>query len=662
MIKLSFELDGNIIKEPLNYRETEIEISRDFDSPDFRGQVSTNKWVFGLGANENDDAVKIINDYKNGALGVFVGVDYKIYLDNNNARSVLFDGYLDLSRASYLCDAVEVESVEKYGIDWFNKVVDTVSFKELERKGIISEDDWVLVPYQVYTPGDKTQTIIILVSFSLLLFIIWNFIRSIIALVKSAATGWGWEMIFAIIDLIIALVQLIVQVTAFQNQVFTFLFIERKFKTGMYLKTLCDKGAEGLGYNFESSILDGSNYKISTPSGSLGWDSVALVPKSYQQEEDSTTGLLGFLLASLSGDITSDGYYSGSYGDLLRELKNMFNGKIIIDTKNKVIRLERRDYGDFDNVYQVPEIDRDNTPYELNANDLNGKYNITFTPDEQDKVSLQYYEGTEYEVITDLKAVNPNTINIIQGEQIVDIGFGLTEMKTDLFPQERFVRGVINTGAKILDLPIKILNIGIKGLNLVIKGINKILKVLKTLGIFKKNISIQLLNEVSSTSLLREFLKLYDDQVFNVLMFESDYLTTDKLVALKESYKTYNFGRSNFFNVAKQNKPNKYQRSLLDSEYLWENFHYINSFVEDTDAISSKHNQQKLYNLDKVPFCVDDYNLIKNNPVIRDYDGKLGEMISVKWNIYRQVASLFFKVNDKYTTNLQIFKNKSDGK
>ena len=116
----------------------------------------------------------------------------------------------------------------------------------------------------------------------------------------------------------------------------------------------------------------------------------------------------------------------------------------------------------------------------------------------------------------------------------------------------------------------------------------------------------------------------------------------------------------------------------MSANNLWNNFHLINSFIEDDNrtvttvlgipfvsqgvALEQVNNQKKVYSVSNIPFCIEDYNLVKDNSQIFDSDGVTkGEIVSLKWNVFSQTADITFKVKEKYTNNLKLTKILSDG-
>ena len=89
---------------------------------------------------------------------------------------------------------------------------------------------------------------------------------------------------------------------------------------------------------FESSILNDSSYA----------DKLVILPKKYLQDVNNTDygdfgndDLLGTLTPNST---TSRGYYQGTFGQLLRDLKEVVNGKVIIEGTVLILRPEREDY------------------------------------------------------------------------------------------------------------------------------------------------------------------------------------------------------------------------------------------------------------------------------------------------------------------------------
>jgi hypothetical protein len=91
-------------------------------------------------------------------------------------------------------------------------------------------------------------------------------------------------------------------------------------------------------------------------------------------------------------------------------------------------------------------------------------------------------------------------------------------------------------------------------------------------------------------------------------------------------------------------------RQIVRASYLWNNYHFINSFV----VLNSKHNQHILHKSVKDRFCFEKFvNLLNNNFGV-DEEGNDAEAERLEWEIKNDVAFIDYRVNKLYDTNLRI--------
>lgn len=94
----------------------------------------------------------------------------------------------------------------------------------------------------------------------------------------------------------------------------------------------------------------------------------------------------------------------------------------------------------------------------------------------------------------------------------------------------------------------------------------------------------------------------------------------------------------------------------LQAKDLWNDFHFINSFVPTLDPLDGilKHNQQEIYGEIEVPFCHEDYIKLVGNNRFKTLDGKSGEITTLNWSPYKSSAKISYKINELYTKNLKL--------
>ena len=161
---------------------------------------------------------------------------------------------------------------------------------------------------------------------------------------------------------------------------------------------------------------------------------MVIIPNKYNHEiNENDDNILGFLS---SNNPIAKGYFNGTFGELLRGLKEMFNAKIVIE--GNVLKFEREDYNNSAYNYQIPPVDQ--TAFTLNYEEFNANYSVRFQTDLNDKNTIQNYEGVEAQVITTPR-VPPNNRDMVlmKGSQTRLIPFARCSRKEDLtFPEQLF--------------------------------------------------------------------------------------------------------------------------------------------------------------------------------------------------------------------------------
>jgi hypothetical protein len=133
-----------------------------------------------------------------------------------------------------------------------------------------------------------------------------------------------------------------------------------------------------------------------------------------------------------------------------------------------------------------------------------------------------------------------------------------------------------------------------------------------------------------------------------MLLMENDMVDIPKLMLIDESTNPV------------ETNINSNNANIINSEFLYDNFHYLRNF-----AITGERphgNQYKIYSATGVPFCWNDYQLLKNSNRLQDSDGREGELISCRWNIEGQTAEIEYKINEAYTNNIEVEIITPDGK
>lgn len=616
--KTNFYFDGSQINPPKNWQELELELNFDKDRQLSGQQVSTNEWEF---VRENADKIEAwIDGGLSGGVGIFEGIPFRIEIDRAGVIEKPFDGYLDITEAETIsCNRATIPAKERANIDFLNDTADGFTFEYLESIGAITSSDYKLVPYVINSiPSYKDAAISLLGAyvmsqelkrvaheFEQLFPELANIFESASTIIKAVLK------VLYMTSLLIAMIQLI-------NQLIKFIIQPVKYHACMKAKDLLEKGAAHLGYTFKMDELNQAPF-----------DDMVIMPEKLRSPKNSKDKqILGFTIPKKTDH---KGYFRGTFGDLLRIMKQIFNAKIVVDS-NKQIQLIRRDKTSGAASFSIPPIDQ--KFYNTNANEFQANYLIEFDTDVSEKNTIQEYAGTSYQVILRPKIVKNSDLILMKGIEQVSIPMALAKRKTELTVPEELVQGFLNAFSILVNVAIVLVNGIISIANVVIKAINAVIKALKLVGIkVKWNIKpIPKLKAVNLGNLIQNRI--------GMMLLENDQFTRPKVFLLNEG------------SQAKFNKLAINNSTILSAKYLYNNFHVVNSFFPEPSLGRPNGNQYIIREYDNVPFCFDDYQKVKSNNFVFDSLGNPSEIESLRWNPYDQKAFIRVRTNQLYTNNL----------
>jgi len=97
----------------------------------------------------------------------------------------------------------------------------------------------------------------------------------------------------------------------------------------------------------------------------------------------------------------------------------------------------------------------------------------------------------------------------------------------------------------------------------------------------------------------------------------------------------------------------KLKRELTAKE-LFDNFHISSIFY---NPATGEHNQKKVYEGVKIPFCLEDWNKLLSNNKFNTVNGKIGEVNRIEWDINTDSAILDYTIKELYTKNIKFTTN-----
>ena len=625
-----FYLNGLEINEPINYGELEIEI--DNTGENITQNVTLTEFQFGVGDGRfANDGKNIIDNHRkqglSGGVGITEGLPYKIVIDDLKGTQItIFDGYIDTGRATYSDGIITANAIEKANVDWLNSVADSFTFEYLFSIAAFSSSEFIAVPYCKSAKQNAFETLIAITTIYMLTLELIKTIKDVADAVTDSGNPFTTANgIIKVILMIVYIIILIISLLKIIIDTYNHLIQPVKYHLAMNVKRQLEIGCAHLGLTFKSSIFDAE------------FKDMVIMPEKYNIKEDNTG-----LLKNISGYFTANkneqvGYYKGTFGDLLRDLKTMFNAKIYVD--NDILYFERSNFNIGVTSYQIPNID--NGEFTLNIDDLKSNYLLKFETDIGDRNTIKEYKGTSYQAITTPIAVNEQNLVLLEGLKYVNIPFALGKRKTNLTNIERVLKVFFDAFGTVLNALADAINAIIGVINDLIEAINELIDKLSNIGI---NLDFDL-----PTIPLIEFpniLNLIANRI-DMLKMEGDFVNVKKVLLVAET------GDDKFNKLLEENE------SVLSARHLYQNYHYLNNFVPSANNPNGGQYIRK--NIAKMPITFSNFVELRKTLTAYAPSGNLCEIEKLKFNPTKEIASISYKENQLYTNNLSIKFLEPDG-
>lgn len=619
MSVLQILLDGKEF-EPLEYKGIEIELNYE-DSDEVAVSVGLYKltWVNSAADYLNSK----LDEGLTGGPGIYYGVPLQMFLQGQ----IIFDGYVDLSSdAQFSCEKVIAKVREKKKLDWMEKTADSFGFDFLYDQGIITDSDFVKIPYIISDSPDYKQAG---------LFFLYGFVmvKELIGLVKevifvlSDIAGY-FSSIAGVLKLIFLIGYIIIIVTALiklTTQMIEELISFIRYHYGMMVKLHFEKACQYLGLTFRSSIFDQS-VKTNNELSSGLWEKLCLMPKKFKR---------GF---RKNESTDQRGYYSGTFGQFIRDMSAVFNAKFII--KDGYFLFERHDFGTSTASWKIPDVRRDFNG--TNADEIVSNYLIEFEIDSLDQNTITRYAGTNAKNYITPKVSEPNLENLITGSYQPPINFARGYRKNELTRVEEALKSFLSVIDTLLTPIYAAIDAVFSVVTGIVKTVNAIISAINAIIPGKSN-DIKKLNVPTLSSNKNSLSQTIGNRI-GMLSLSGDATEKDKIFLVEGSGWDVRITQDN--------------ETKLTASNLWYWYHYISSMVPSTNKPNG--NQCYTYEIPSIPFCIEDYNQVRgfNNlnqgeTNIISPSGNPAKLLSLKWNIYNNKASIKYKEEKLYTDNLQ---------
>lgn len=612
-------IDNRKVNNPINNDDVALEINFQPGNND----VSLSTFSFEWAEKEAKILTHYLKDGVSGGRGITMGLPHRREIVENGKILNVLDGYIDLSSAQWDRDLVTADTKERAGLEWVTEVADGIDFQTLYQTGFLTDNDKVFVPYVISSvPNYKDIMITTLTLVSIGVYIQ----QSIVTLRASGAEAGTYidsiggiitliaQIIYAIL-LVISIVKLILDLIA--------LVISRvKYVASMSVNRQIEAACNYLGLKYSSAILQDTTFKR-----------LHIIPEAFAppvtQANDKIKGYL------FGNKIEQTGYYTGTFGDLLRRITGMFNLRIVSSAKGLELlpMLKPLTSANFTIPdYYIPQ-------FTTNASNLVSNLQLRFETDMVDLNTIDNYKGT----IMQAQLTHPSLskrerkLQLLKGFNQVSFGFSRAIRKEKLTQPEEALDTLLDVIGAVVGALIKAANAVVGLVNRIIQELRNIKRILGRIGIDIK-LDFDPIGTIEDPNLG----ELIDNRI-GMMLLDQDQIGNAKIVLLDVNADM------------KKTKISVDNNAQLNALNLYNIFHKSKSFAPGKESA-----QRYIYNVPKVEMNLNDVLTVMDEGNVR-FKNKIMEVVSCSWNSGTRLADFVVNERKNYTTNLVETLTEPDG-
>tara|TARA_R110001606_G_scaffold1820_6_gene6979 strand:- start:3677 stop:5536 length:1860 start_codon:yes stop_codon:yes gene_type:complete len=603
-------INNRKVNNPINNDDVALEIN--FQPGD--NDVSLSTFSFEWAENEAKILTDYLKDGVSGGKGITMGLPHRREIVENGKILSVLDGYIDLASAQWDRDLITADTKERAGLEWVTEVADGIDFQTLYQKGFLTDNDKVFVPYVISSVPNYKD--IMITTLTLVSIGIWirQSIKEISAGITETTTivdslGGIIQTIAAIIYaifLVISIVKLILDLVA--------LVISRvKYAASMSVNKQIEAACSYLGLKYSSKLLQ-----------SAEWNKLHIIPEAFAppvtQADDRIKGYL------FGNKIEQTGYYTGTFGDLLRRITGMFNLRIVSSSKGLELlpMIKPLTSANFTIPnYYIPQ-------FTTNANNLVSNLQLRFETDMVDLNTIDNYKGTIMQSQLSHPSVSKaeKNIQLLKGFNQVSFGFSRAIRKEKLTQPEDALDTLLDVIGGVIGA---LINVG----NAVIGVVNEIMEKLRNVKRVLGRIGIDIKVDFDPVPTLDDpnLGDIIDNRI-GMMLLDRDQIGNAKIVLLDVNADM------------KKTKIAVDNNDKLNARYIFEQFHKTKSFAPGKESA-----QRYIYNVPKVEMNLNDVLTVMNEGNVR-FKNKIMEVVSCSWNSGSRLSDFVVSERKNYTTNL----------
>ena len=501
MLKITHSIGGKPVKPPINQSSLSLSIVNNIDRIDKSVDVTEFTWI--------DDEAKLIREHIESGK-VFNKLSHVISI-NDGDTSFIFNKYIFTPGAKIGINRVDADSVEDKKLDWVTQHARAVTFFALYDEGVITDADFVQVPYTLSSVPDYRGAFITILTTTTVAIHLDDSISELRAVIGEMSTIF--DSVGAFIRVLVRIVYIALLVLTLVELILELidLLVQRvKYTPAMGINEQLRIGLAQLGKTLVTPIPDDYLY----------------IPKQFETIENNEDSRIRGVFFPNNNPLK--GYYRGSLGDLIDFVKDLFYMKLeVTDTEVRFVPYQQPPQGARVSVNPLYQVDK-----ETNATDLVPGIYLSFSHDLRDGNTISNWKGTDVDVSYSVAGDFDKDELVPFSKKAIEKIFpvALCTTKKEFSPVEKIIDVVSGVIDGILNAMIKVANVVTGAINKVSKFIDKYLnKVLRLIGAKKIKLSTNI-PKIEPVNLGDRL----DDRI-GMLALENDTFSVDKIARVTVS-------------------------------------------------------------------------------------------------------------------------------
>ncbi len=423
-------LDNVQYNAPVGWEDTTVEA--DYVNDNTQPSLTVSDFEFPLEARDS------IFDWFHDGAKCFEGMPFELILYNNQSQQVSFKAFLDFySNYEELINdgIINVNTLKEDSVDDLYSKLESLTYGYLESIGAVGSGNYVTAKYVV----EKKFNLFEIIMASVMLYLMVkelaesiqntaNVIAEVAGLslfVGTGSTALGAALLAILKALIIIAytAALLIAVINLSKSLFEALVPPVKKHKTILLKEALTVVATHLGYSLVApdSVLNEVYY----------------LPSNPRLDDKKSNGFINFTNGTPTG-IPNIQDYGYNCADMFNLAKTLIKGKIAVINNTIHLRTLNDPFWIQQSTWQLPDVLIESKKY--NLSDLKSTKVYQFRVDQRDEWTIDNYEGTAYEVKTDVATYSNKKAVLLKGSEEVNFNVALGNRKDKLNAIENLLK------------------------------------------------------------------------------------------------------------------------------------------------------------------------------------------------------------------------------